>query len=212
MSNPTPPTTTPLTQDPERIRAITHPLRITLLEYLREVHHATATQCAAFTGESVASCSFHLRQLAKYGYVERAESHGREKPWKLVSTTVTVAADPTQPDSGAAIGALADLAIERASLTARNNVQALVNNPEHSVWLEHCVAAGASLWLTPEELSEITEAFFTTLQNYADRDTGERPADAGRVQFFLTAMLNTSSPLTQPPTSTTGPQGAPTDV
>ena len=35
-------------------------------------------------GESPANASFHLRQLAKYGFVEEAEGGtGRRRPWKL---------------------------------------------------------------------------------------------------------------------------------
>ena len=36
-------------------------------------------------GESPSNCSFHLRQLAKYGFVEEAEGGtGRQRPWQLV--------------------------------------------------------------------------------------------------------------------------------
>ena len=69
--------------DPQRIRALTHPLRLELMDVLAEEGAATATRCAELTGESVASCSFHLRMLAKYGYIEPAERTGREKPWRL---------------------------------------------------------------------------------------------------------------------------------
>src|SRR5690606_31380155 len=70
--------------DPGRIRALAHPLRLELLDHLRDVGEATATECAAQVGESVASCSFHLRMLAKYGFLERAERRGKEKPWRVV--------------------------------------------------------------------------------------------------------------------------------
>src|SRR5687767_497769 len=68
--------------DPERMRALAHPLRLALLQYLDDVGEATATQCARHTGESVANCSFHLRLLARYGFVEPAEQRGRERPWR----------------------------------------------------------------------------------------------------------------------------------
>src|SRR5690606_35097379 len=80
--------------DPARIRALAHPTRLKLLEILGGVEDATATECAPLVGESVASCSFHLRMLAKYGYVEPAERRGREKPWRLVTRRRDLRPDP----------------------------------------------------------------------------------------------------------------------
>ena len=56
----------------DQLKALTHPFRIRLIDLFRGGDELTATQCAEATGESVASCSFHLRQLAKYGFVETA--------------------------------------------------------------------------------------------------------------------------------------------
>ncbi len=53
---------------------------------LRSGGPQTATQAALAIGESVPSCSFHLRQLAKYGLVELADGgRGREKPWQATA-------------------------------------------------------------------------------------------------------------------------------
>ena len=59
------------------------PTRLELLDFLHEAGEATATECSRRLGESVASCSFHLRMLGKYGYIEPAERRGREKPWRV---------------------------------------------------------------------------------------------------------------------------------
>ena len=56
--------------DPRALRAYAHPIRMALLSLLRREGPHTATEAAAVIGESVASCSFHLRQLAKYGLIE----------------------------------------------------------------------------------------------------------------------------------------------
>src|SRR5919108_4996665 len=69
--------------DPKALRALSHPTRWKLIELLDLEDTATATRCAEFTGESVASCSYHLSMLAKYGFVEQADGGtGREKPWR----------------------------------------------------------------------------------------------------------------------------------
>jgi DNA-binding transcriptional ArsR family regulator len=60
--------------DPAHIKALAHPIRLALLDFLGSVPQATATQCAEAIKESVASCSFHLRTLAKHGYIEQADA------------------------------------------------------------------------------------------------------------------------------------------
>ncbi len=71
--------------DPKAIRALAHPLRLDLLDLLVAVGPATAAQCGRILGVSQASCSFHLRQLAKYGYVQDAGPgrDRRERQWRM---------------------------------------------------------------------------------------------------------------------------------
>src|ERR1700691_4692285 len=101
--------------DPRALRAYAHPTRMALVALLRRDGPHTATQAAGAIGESVASCSFHLRQLAKYGLVEEAGGRGREKPWR--ATAMFTELDPAasgnpdlaaggDPESAAAAQAL----------------------------------------------------------------------------------------------------------
>src|SRR6202167_6386647 len=78
--------------DPKAIRALAHPLRLDLLELLTAGCPATAAQCGRVLGVSQASCSFHLRQLAKYGLVEDAGagSDRRERRWRVPDERLTV--------------------------------------------------------------------------------------------------------------------------
>jgi DNA-binding transcriptional ArsR family regulator len=70
--------------DPLRLRALAHPLRMRLLGLLRLDGPATASGLAARVGESSGSTSYHLRQLARHGFIERAEEldRGRERWWR----------------------------------------------------------------------------------------------------------------------------------
>ena len=71
--------------DPRAMRAMAHPVRLSLLEALNHHGQLTATEAAEHVGESPSNCSFHLRQLAKYGFVEEAEGGtGRQRPWRVV--------------------------------------------------------------------------------------------------------------------------------
>jgi predicted transcriptional regulator len=61
--------------DPRSLRGLAHPLRLHLLGLLRADGPATASQLAARTGQSSGATSYHLRQLAAYGFV--VEDTGR---------------------------------------------------------------------------------------------------------------------------------------
>ena len=71
--------------DARVIRALAHPVRLALLQLLVVRGPLTATEAGEALGESPASASFHLRTLAKYGYVEEAGAGpGRRRPWRAV--------------------------------------------------------------------------------------------------------------------------------
>ena len=73
-------------RDAEELRVLAHPVRMRLLQALYERGSATATELAEMIGESPANCSWHLRQLAKYGFVEETGGGtGRNRPWRAVS-------------------------------------------------------------------------------------------------------------------------------
>ncbi len=70
-------------RDPKAMRAMAHPVRLQVLEILRENGPLTATELGERIGESPANTSFHLRTLAKYGFVVEAErGKGRSRPWR----------------------------------------------------------------------------------------------------------------------------------
>ena len=73
--------------DPAVMRALSHPLRLSLLEELIHAGTLTATQAGEILGETPANCAFHLRTLARYGLVEEAGGgKGRERPWRRAVT------------------------------------------------------------------------------------------------------------------------------
>ena len=58
--------------DARTLKALAHPVRVALIETLSVEGPMTATEAGERIGESPTTCSFHLRQLAKYGFVEEA--------------------------------------------------------------------------------------------------------------------------------------------
>jgi hypothetical protein len=67
------------------LRAIAHPLRSRLLIELLARREGTATVLAEAVGEPVNKVSFHLRLLAKYGFIQKAPElarDGRDRWWR----------------------------------------------------------------------------------------------------------------------------------
>lgn len=175
--------------DPVRIRALTHPLRLELLDILDD-GPATATECAEATGESVASCSFHLRTLAKYGYIEPDERRGREKPWRLTSPGRDLRPDDDVPDSTVAVGEMARLYLEHSAENVRQWLAQLTEEP--SEWNQASTVFGSSFWATAEELAEFSQVVQNLTAGFLGRndDPELRPEGARPIHLFAAAHVD----------------------
>ncbi len=88
--------------DANNLRGLAHPLRLRLLSLLREHGPATATTLAERAGESSGAASYHLRQLAAYGFIvdEPALGTGKERVWRSAHrSTYFDAADTTSDET-----------------------------------------------------------------------------------------------------------------
>ncbi|WP_423202937.1 winged helix-turn-helix domain-containing protein [Micromonospora kangleipakensis] len=95
------------------MRALSHPVRLALMEALGE-GPLTATQAGELIGEIPTTCSFHLRQLARYGFVEEAGGgRGRARPWRLTRRRRSAPARPEDPDWTRASQALDRVLLDR---------------------------------------------------------------------------------------------------
>lgn len=177
--------------DPQSMRALAHPLRLQLMDLLGLEAELTATQCAERTGESVASCSFHLRMLAKYGYVEPGEQRGREKPWRLVSRSRSIGADIEDPESVREASVFAGVVVDReAARLHRTLGRTSELGPE---WLDTMTINTSSYWMTPGEAMEIVARLREFQDDLAERFAGRRedPAsrpEGARVVHFLGSL------------------------
>ena len=72
--------------DVRALRALAHPLRMSLLAALRSDGPSTASRLAQRLGESSGATSYHLRRLAGFGFVEEMphEGTGRERWWRAL--------------------------------------------------------------------------------------------------------------------------------
>jgi len=176
--------------DPTRIRAVAHPLRITLLDVLADEGAATATRCAELTGTTVANCSFHLRTLAKHGYIERVDQAGREKPWQLVQRGRRFMPDFEDPASIRATQELGAVQVAHEAERAQEWIRrAQTEDPQ---WIRASTTASSSFWVTVEELAEISREIEQLSARFVGRqeDPSARPPGARRARLFATTHVD----------------------
>jgi predicted ArsR family transcriptional regulator len=176
--------------DPKELRALAHPLRIQLLQLIGQEGALTATQCAAAVGESVANCSYHLNQLAKYDYIEQAEGgHGREKPWRVVHEGHSWTNVNSDPEVGraaeAASNAFLDVAVDK--IRERHRVE----SAEPDEWRDSVGMSDSSEFLTAAELLAMRKDIEEIMRRYKDRreNPAVRPEGARPVYLFLSATV-----------------------
>jgi hypothetical protein len=175
------------------LRALAHPLRWMLIDLLDSEESATATRCAETLGESVASCSYHLSILAKYGYIELVPGiGGREKPWRLTSTHQDLSPSSSDPYEVFASQAASEAFLEHELDQIKVRLHHVsLESPE---WRAASAAGGSSVYVTASELDEIKEEMMTVLFRYADRqsDPDSRPANARRARVFFSTTVDPS--------------------
>lgn len=173
--------------DPRAMRALAHPLRLALLEAL--AHHGgtlTATEAAEQVGESPSSCSFHLRQLAKYGFVEEAEGGtGRRRPWRLTKVGVSFSVDSTT-DEESATAATALERVMRRRFLARAEAALDDRAALPAEWQRITGVSQFSLYLTADEAATLQDDLLELLGRHHDRllHPASRPADARPVEVL----------------------------
>ncbi|NYI03579.1 winged helix-turn-helix domain-containing protein [Allostreptomyces psammosilenae] len=164
-----------------------HPVRSALLGLLAESGTLTATEAARRLGHSSGVCSFHLRQLARYGVVEEApHAGGRVRPWQLRREPAGEGGDGDRGRSdghrGAAArnGLLGDLARGLEDESYRRWLDRRAELPAR--W-RHDEAFSDVVYLTPEELREVADAVRALVARYQRREwhPASRPPGAAPV-------------------------------
>jgi DNA-binding transcriptional ArsR family regulator len=183
--------------DPRALRALAHPTRLDLMGLLRRGEPLTATQAGEQIGESAASCSFHLRQLAKYGLVEEAGGgRGRERPWRATAISTEWAARGADEEADAAGTLLNRVVVERYLQSAIGWLER--RGSEQPEWVEAAMISDALVYMTAEELQEIDGKIRTLLEPYLRRLENREPAAAGARTVSLIAL---GFPLPEPKAS-----------
>jgi hypothetical protein len=178
--------------DPRALRAYAHPIRMALLSLLRREGPTTATEAAPLVGESVASCSFHLRQLARYGLVEPVEgAHGRARPWRATAPFTTWPSDSDDPELAAAATTLELQILDSYYRAARAWLGR--RDKESTAWRRAGQGSDYLLYLTAAETRRLGERMGALLAEFVPRnlDPAARPKGSRPVKVVHLAFPST---------------------
>lgn len=174
--------------NPEAITALTHPVRWKLLNYLMSSGPATASQGARAVGDTPSNCSYHLRTLAKYGWVEAGGSaDGRERPWRALVTGFSLEqpGDPGSPlDRNAA--ALLAMTIQQEQ---QEVMDAVARFPAlERAWQDASEHSTYTLRMTAAELADLTRRLDALIRPYIAATREEGPDRSALVRLGLHAF------------------------
>ncbi|WP_069388229.1 ArsR/SmtB family transcription factor [Cellulosimicrobium cellulans] len=172
---------------PAQLKALAHPLRIQILDLLASHSALTASGIAQLVGESSGSTSYHLRQLARHGFVQEVPGRGtgRERWWERRPGGFTVGL-PDDPQDAAAVATTTTVNREFENVRARK-ILALLENPQAlgREWLEATRLTTTNLWLTVEQMAEVDAAWERLADMFERYGSQERTPGARPVQIHF---------------------------
>ncbi|HKG50876.1 MAG TPA: helix-turn-helix domain-containing protein [Actinomycetales bacterium] len=184
--------------DARNLRGLAHPLRVRLLGLLRTDGPSTATALAARLGLTSAATSYHLRQLATYGFIVEDTGRGqpRERWWRAAhrSTSMSlaeVADDPAAIEAGEVY--LRGVAQSNAALV-QGHLDELAVLPAR--WRAAGALNDVLLRLTPEQTDELVERMWAVVEDYPRADEpGTQAAGTRRVNVQLQVFPRPGDPI-----------------
>jgi predicted ArsR family transcriptional regulator len=182
--------------DATSLRGIAHPLRVRILGLLREYGPSTATRVAERLGQSTGATSYHLRQLAQYGFVieEAGRGAGRERWWRAAHRRTVF--DPESVGREAPVETEAYLRGVAAAYAERVDrwLGELPSFPHE--WADAATISDWSLRLTPAEAKELHDQIIALITRHRQDPEGgaDAPDDARRVVVQLQLMPFVDSP------------------
>jgi DNA-binding transcriptional ArsR family regulator len=170
------------------LRALAHPTRLKILGRLQLHGDATATECADEVGESPSSCSYHLRTLARHGFVEETPSvDGRERRWRA---RIVGFEFPAGAEAPAEYQAAVELA--RAALLELDDeaVRAYFAHERSfsPAWREAALFSTSTIVVTPKELDELGRRIQELLEPLYATARGRAPRGARIVRIGVRAV------------------------
>jgi DNA-binding transcriptional ArsR family regulator len=173
--------------DVSALRALTHPLRARILGALRLEGSATASQLGRRLGESSGATSYHLRQLARFGFVEEAPEQvsRRERVWRATHALTSI--DPRRFSGGADAVVFDEFSRRQlAQLQEQSQRWLSHRSGESPEWASAAGFSDAMARLSPAACAELHERLTALVDELQARSAGE--PDTAWVSVFLAAL------------------------
>lgn len=178
----------PLT--PESFKGLAHPMRVALLTLLRADGPATASQLAEALDTTSGATSYHLRQLARHGFIEEQVGTGsaRERYWSArhLATKLNRGDLAEDPESLA----LLDEIMRAISMSRESEVQAFLATQDEwgPEWEEAVALDDHFIRMNAAELAQLRGEISERLFELAQRPSEKTPEDAVPVRVHFLAF------------------------
>ncbi|MBG0562741.1 ArsR/SmtB family transcription factor [Actinoplanes aureus] len=175
-----------LLTDVDSLKALAHPLRQQMLAQLQRHGSATSADLAARFGADRGATSYHLRQLARYGFIEEdtGRSAGRRRYWRAIPQDLRLPRGPADPEVAAVADEIGRLWLERSERDLRGY---LADRPAFGEFAAAAMHSFGTTVLTAEELARFGEEYMSFLKRW-NRTPAEAPADSRTITVVFHAF------------------------
>ena len=174
--------------DPMAMRALAHPVRLAILDQLRQRGPSTATELAPDVGATPSVTSWHLRHLEGFGLVRDTEPgpDRRQRRWEAVAHGFRFEA-PTDPADREGLAAARVLSRQMFLQYGDLPLRWLEDDEPRldPTWRRLSGLANTRVRVTTDELAAIEDAIEAVIAPYATRDPGTDPRMHGRATDAL---------------------------
>jgi DNA-binding transcriptional ArsR family regulator len=166
--------------DLEVLKALAHPRRQRILHHLGLHGPATSATLARALDLNTGATSYHLRELAKYGFVEESpeRQHGRERWWRAPKRDLRV--PPPSRQSDAMRSVIDEMLRQEFADDFEQFVRSQAQRDDLGDWADGFPHSRGSIRLTLSELRELFDDYIALLNRYK-RPDDETPPDARTV-------------------------------
>ncbi|MEU6502340.1 winged helix-turn-helix domain-containing protein [Streptomyces californicus] len=158
--------------DARTLRAVAHPLRLRLLNALREFGPATASGLGERLGESSGATSYHLRQMAEAGLVEDAPElgKGRERWWRSVHDGSIFESSAFRQHADPAVRGAIDFVLHETATSHAEELNAWLGTVDDwsDAWQRSWDMSDFKIRLTPELAMELSRKMHELVESYRD--------------------------------------------
>lgn len=172
------------------LAALAVPSRLAILSLLLSVGPRTATECAEVVGATASNCSWHLRELARLGLVERSDDDSgdaRKRPWRATITGIDLDAGGGPADE------LTRAAVRSAwfaDTDARFDDYLRHESDLPEPWREAAVISDYAVLLTADELADLGARIDAIVRPYVRATRADAPAGSAVASISVRGVVD----------------------